>query len=173
MIGYCDDTDFVIRDTDISLTKAELSMVLVLSDVLLIIVLIVGFNMISYMQKDYIYEFSKTTVGVRDFTLVISKLPESFKQYKDELSLKFALWSQIQQKIQECKDQELCPQDIDPSICEINFAETDIELIEKQRQMGELIAKIEEDHIKMIKMEESENRFKKNEEVAKAKTRAI
>lgn len=39
--------------------------------------------------------------------------------------------------------------------------------------MGELIAKIEEDHIKMIKMEESQNRFKKNEEISKAKTRAI
>lgn len=39
--------------------------------------------------------------------------------------------------------------------------------------MGELIAKIEEDHIKMIKMQENQNRFKKNEEIAKAKTQAI
>ena len=93
IIGYCDDTDFVIRDTDITLTKNQLSTVLVSFDVFTIIVLIIGFNIISYMQKDYIYEFSKTTVGVRDFTLVISKLPYSFRQYKDELSLKYAIWS--------------------------------------------------------------------------------
>lgn len=39
--------------------------------------------------------------------------------------------------------------------------------------MGELIAKIEEDHIKMMKMQEHTNRFKKNEEISKAKTNAI
>ena len=93
IIGYCDDTDFVIRDTDITLTKDQLSTVLVSFDVFTIIILIIGFNIISYMQKDYIYEFSKTTVGVRDFTLVINKLPNSFRQYKDELSLKYAIWS--------------------------------------------------------------------------------
>jgi len=55
----------------------------------------IGLNVIAYMQKDYIEEYDKTTVEVRDFTLVINELPESFKQYKDELSLKFALWAQI------------------------------------------------------------------------------
>jgi hypothetical protein len=68
---------------------------LVVSDILLMSTLMIGLNVIAYMQKDYIEEYDKTTVEVRDFTLVINKLPESFKQYKDELSLKFALWAQI------------------------------------------------------------------------------
>jgi len=55
------------------------------------------------MQRDYVNEYDHTTVETRDFTLVIEKLPETFKQYNDELSLKFAIWDMIQQKINACK----------------------------------------------------------------------
>ena len=95
LVAHCDDSAFTIRDTEISLTKNQLSIALVVSDILLMTALMIGLNVIAYMQKDYIAEYDKTTVEVRDFTLVINKLPESFKQYKDELSLKFALWAQI------------------------------------------------------------------------------
>lgn len=95
LVAHCDDSAFAIRDTSISLTKSQLSMALVVSDILLMTALMIGLNVIAFMQKDYIEEYDKTTVEVRDFTLVINKLPESFKQYKDELSLKFALWAQI------------------------------------------------------------------------------
>ena len=95
VVAHCDDSAFAIRDTDISLTKSQLSIALVVSDILLMTALVIGLNVIAFMQKDYIEEFDRTTVEVRDFTLVINKLPESFQQYKDELSLKFALWSQI------------------------------------------------------------------------------
>ena len=95
LVAHCDDSAFAIRDTEISLTKSQLSIALVVSDILLMTALMIGLNVIAYMQKDYIAEYDKTTVEVRDFTLVINKLPESFKQYKDGLSLKFALWAQI------------------------------------------------------------------------------
>ena len=95
LVAHCDDSAFTIRDTEISLTKSQLSIALVVSDILLMTALMIGLNVIAYMQKDYIAEYDKTTVEVRDFTLVINKLPESFMQYKDELSLKFALWAQI------------------------------------------------------------------------------
>jgi len=117
LVAHCDDSAFTIRflsdfmpgsvksagkrmlgelaTGEISLTKSQLSLALVVSDILLMTALMIGLNVIAYMQKDYIAEYDKTTVEVRDFTLVINKLPESFKQYKDELSLKFALWSQI------------------------------------------------------------------------------
>lgn len=175
LVAHCDDSAFTIRDTEISLTKSQLSTALVVSDILLMSTLIIGLNVIAFMQKDYIEEYDKTTVEVRDFTLVINKLPESFKQYKDELSLKFALWAQIQQRIQECKDQQLCSEEIDPTIVEINLGETDIELLEKQREMGKLISQIEENHIKIQKLEEQAggNRFKKNEELSKAKIAAL
>lgn len=79
MVGYCDNTDFVIRDTDITLSRKQLSMVLSLSDIGLITILLIGFNIIGYMQKDYIKTYDKSTVEVRDFTLVIKKLPNSFR----------------------------------------------------------------------------------------------
>jgi hypothetical protein len=40
---------------------------------------VIGLNIIAFMQKDYIEEFNNATVEVRDFTLVINKLPESFR----------------------------------------------------------------------------------------------
>ena len=117
LVAHCDDSAFTIRvlsdfmpssiksagkrmlgelaTSEISLTKNQLSLALVVSDILLMTALMIGLNVIAYMQKDYIAEYDKTTVEVRDFTLVINKLPESFKQYKDGLSLKFALWAQI------------------------------------------------------------------------------
>ena len=173
LVAHCDDSAFVIRDTEISLTKGQLSLALVLSDILLMSALVIGLNVIAFMQKDYIEEFDKATVEVRDFTLVISKLPESFRQYKDELSLKFALWSQIQNKIELCKAQKLCSEEIDPTIIEINLGETDIELLEKQREMGLLISLIEQNHIRMQKLESEPNRFKKNEELKKAEISAL
>lgn len=48
--------------------------------------------MIYYMQKDYALQYDQDTIEARDFTVVIDKLPASFEQYKDELSLKFAIW---------------------------------------------------------------------------------
>ena len=47
------------------------------------------------MQKDYASHFDMYQIEARDFTLVIDKLPASFLQYKDELSLKFAIWKMI------------------------------------------------------------------------------
>jgi len=37
---------------------------------------------------------------MRDFAVMVDgQLPSSFKQYKDEISMKFAIWDQIQQKL--------------------------------------------------------------------------
>ena len=92
-IGQCEDSNFKIKWTDLELTKTDLGTILVLSDILILSVLIFGLNTIYYMQKDFVKQFDKTSVEARDFTLVVENLPESFKQYKDELSLKYAIWS--------------------------------------------------------------------------------
>lgn len=99
---------------------------------------------------------------------MINKLPDTFKQYKDELSLKFAIWRQIQEKLERCKRQGLCPRDLDISIVEINFGMEDIEFLNKQKQIGVLIEEIETDHIQIEDANQSQNRFKKNDMMTKA-----
>ena len=66
---------------------------------------------------------------MRDFTLKIDKLPDSFRQHKDPLSLKFAIWKQIQGKIEVAKRAGKCSDDIDPSIVEINLLMADNHLV--------------------------------------------
>lgn len=91
------------------MTTDELAVFLSVSDIILLIFLTIGYNLIYYMQKDYSSSFDQFQIEARDFTLVIDQLPESFNQYKDELSLKFAIWKMIQDKIAKCKKQNLCP----------------------------------------------------------------
>lgn len=113
-------------------------------------------------------------IEARDFTLVIQEIPASFKQYKDELSLKFAIWRQIQNKFKLCKERKYCSPDLDTSIVEINFGLANIECLVKQRQVVELTNKVEVQHVKMMRlMTNEQNRFKKNEEMAKIKKDAI
>jgi len=49
------------------------------------------------------------------------------------MSLKFALWSQIQHKIEVCKNQGKCNANIDPSIAEINIQQSDIDIFQQQK----------------------------------------
>ena len=73
------------------------------------------------MQQDFANQFDEETVEMRDFTMRSNQLPESFCQYEDELSIKFAIWQQIQQKIKESKELGVCKEIIEPTIVEINF----------------------------------------------------
>lgn len=66
------------------------------TDSVILLTLIIGFNLIQFMQKDFSEAFKKSQVDIRDYTLVINTLPDTFTQYKDPLSLKFAIWNQIQ-----------------------------------------------------------------------------
>lgn len=95
LVAQCDNQLLKIKYFDVEVTKSELNLFLVLSDIILTTLLIVGFNLISLMQKDLCREYDAQSVEARDFTLVIDKLPASFKQYNDELSLKHAIWQQI------------------------------------------------------------------------------
>lgn len=144
-----------------------------MSDIIILLVLILGYNMIYYMQKDFANQYDQNTIEAKDFTLMINKLPKSFSQYKDELSIKFAIWKQIQEKIEKCKKQGLCPQDLDTSIVEINFGIGDISFLDKQKEIGALIEEIETNHILIEEANKSTNRFSKNDLLTKAKTNAL
>ena len=139
------------------------------SDIVILSALILGYNMIYYMQKDYSEQYDTQVIEARDFTLVIDKLPESFNQYTDELSLKFAIWNMIQKKIALCKEQKLCHEQLDQTIVEINFGSAEIEVLEKQNKIGSLIERIENDHIMLANAGHNKSRFKKNELMTAAK----
>lgn len=121
------------------------------SDVIIIFVLILGFNLIYYMQKDYVQQFDEDSVEARDFTIVIDSLPSSFHKYKDELSLKFAIWKQIQTKFTVCKQQNYCHEDLDTSIVDINFGLANIEYLERQKRILGIIEELENKHIRVVK----------------------
>jgi uncharacterized protein YoxC len=55
--------------------KLDSDMIALISDLIIVIVLIIGFNVIQKMQKNYIKAFKKLQVDVRDFTLEIENLP--------------------------------------------------------------------------------------------------
>ena len=65
----------------------------------------------------------------------------------------------IQCKIALCKKRELCPAQLDETIVEINFGSADIEMLEKQNQIGKLIERIENDHIMLSNAGHNKNRF--------------
>lgn len=102
-VGWCKQEKFLVKFTNIELTTEQLALSLTVSDIIILSALILGYNMIYYMQKDYSEQYDNQVIEARDFTLVIDQLPDSFAQHKDELSLKFAIWQMIQQKISLCK----------------------------------------------------------------------
>ena len=108
-------------------------MLLVASDAVLLLVAIIGYQVIQFMQKDFAKQFDSQRVSARDFTVKIERLPDSFKQYKDELSLKHAICKMITNKVERCKQEQQCPADLDPAIVDINFCMSDIGVLEKQR----------------------------------------
>jgi hypothetical protein len=44
------------------------------------------------MQNDFADKYDLQTVEARDFTVVINKLPATFRQYNNEGALKFSIW---------------------------------------------------------------------------------
>ena len=73
---------------DRDINKEDLRTAIIATDLVILTILILFFNIVQKEQKDYVDKFYENTIEVRDFTLVIDKLPQSFSQYKDTLSLK-------------------------------------------------------------------------------------
>ena len=125
------------------------------------------------MQKDYAEQFSKEIIEVRDFTLIIEKLPQSFDQYKDSLSLKHAIWDQIQTKVKLCKEQGLCDVKIDSSIVDINLQTSDMDICEKQKDLKKTLKQIELNYIDILNKKESKERFQRNIVIGEAKAKIM
>ena len=79
---------------------------------------------------------------MRDFTIKTQYLPESFKKHNDEISLKQALWTQIQDKLQECKKLKVASEHLDTTVVEINLglnSYMNIDELKEIRQLNNLI----------------------------------
>lgn len=75
IIAYCDNQILKIKGLDGELNKDQLNEIIATFDILVILVLVIGHNIIQYMQKDFAKYYDEHTVEVKDFTLVIDKLP--------------------------------------------------------------------------------------------------
>ena len=122
----------------------------VLTDIFLISILIIGYNIIRLRQKDFIREYNEQTVEARGFTLQVDCLPETFKQHKSELCLRFGIWTQIQNAIKIAKRDGQCPNDLDESIVEIAFVRSDVERTMKLLEIQNLLTEIEGHHATII-----------------------
>ena len=90
------------------------------------IIVLFSYNLIIYMQEDFSTKYDLQTVEALDFTLVISKLPDNFSVFENEMDLNFALWNEITEAIEYAKDIKLVPKTIDPTIIAINIALKDL-----------------------------------------------
>ena len=136
IVAQCDNSALEVKSLNSKFEKESMSHLAVITDILILIVMITFYNVIRYNQKDYCKHFDDVTIEAKDFTLQIHQLPLTFAQYKDELSIKYAIWNQIQQKINFYKENKMCFEELDSTIIDIHFAMRDIELLERQRKIA-------------------------------------
>ena len=61
-------------------------------------------NILQHLQRDFSNLFDENTIEVRDFAIKIDKLPAPYKDCTDEIDVKFKLWKQIQEMIEDAID---------------------------------------------------------------------
>ena len=79
---------------DKELTREQIHGTAIYTEILSIFVFIVAVSCLDYIQYDFAEKYDKQSVEMRDFTVITEHpLPESFKKYKNYISLKYAIWS--------------------------------------------------------------------------------
>ena len=81
------------------ISKKDVSLIIVVNEILVLIFIILAYNMILYMAIDFSNVYDSQTVEARDFTCLIQQLPLNFRQYHTTLDMKAALWNEIQESI--------------------------------------------------------------------------
>ena len=143
IIAYCDSqyANFITENTKMS--KRNASFLIVFSDVATIIIFIFAQGIIFYMQKDFSKQYDSQTVEARDFTVVINQIPESFRQNKNEFSMKFSLWNEIQDGISLAKKMGMCTKKIDPTILSIDFGYKSNTMLDHKKKVSQKCREIE------------------------------
>lgn len=86
---------------------------------------------------------------MRDFTVKIDKLPTSFTEYIDEISIKQALWDQITQLINDAKQAGICESSLDPTIVDIQFGRRNYDCLNDLKSLMDNCIRVEEQIIKL------------------------
>ena len=79
--------------------KRQIATLVACFDILTISIFMFTTMVLHHLQISFAEAYDSQTVESRDFTVKIKKLPNSFQQYSNENSLKFALWNEIQDAI--------------------------------------------------------------------------
>lgn len=121
VVYFCETTDIKLAGTDILVSKSKIAIAIVIIDILSMAIILVFVNLLILMQEDFSHWFDVSTVEMRDFSVNTYGLPKSFSHYDDEVSIKFAIWEQIQQKLTDAVEAGIAPKCTDRNITEINF----------------------------------------------------
>ena len=140
-----------LRGLDVEVHKKTIAAWIVFLDMLSMAAILIFINTLILMQQDFANQFDEETVEMRDFTVRSKKLPESFRQYEDEVSIKFAIWQQIQQKIKDAKESGVCEESIDPTIVEINLGINSFDVLNELKRIDDACAEIELLNIRLKK----------------------
>lgn len=90
---------------------------------------------------------------------MIESLPDSFKQYEDELSMKRAINQMIQNKIQQGIDDGKLGPDCDRTVLQVILTSKDNEFLWMKKDLRAKIDDFAADHIKLIESVQNKKRF--------------
>ena len=99
-VTQCDSNSIkFLRDEATEFSKEQIALVIIGTDMVVTVILIIGYNLMMAMQKDFVKSYDEQTVEARDFTIEIKQLPRDFRRYKTEIDMKFAIWNEMQEAI--------------------------------------------------------------------------
>lgn len=99
VISLCEINEVTLAGTDFKIEKAWIAIIIVILDIFSLFIVQIFLNLLIIMQKNFAKQFDMQTVEMRDFTVRMEKLPPFFKDFDDEIQLKFEIWMQIQDRI--------------------------------------------------------------------------
>ena len=88
---------------------------------------------------------------MRDFTVRMEQMPVSLSDYNDEIQMKFEIWMQIQDRIQDGKEVGIIKSDMNAQIVEINFAYKNKEILYTLRDIIKMCETIELHNIQLLR----------------------
>lgn len=125
------------------MNRSYVAYFLVITDIVSMSFVLVFVNVLILMQTDFANEYDNRIVEMRDFSVKTSELPESFSEFEDEVSMKFALWDLIQQRIKDAKEAGLCDPNLDSTIVEINFGIKSDTVLNKLKNIDSICDEVE------------------------------
>ena len=97
VITNCKNIEINLWGTDKKMSKDKVAYIVTTIDFVSVVIFLVFINILQMIQKDFVKEFDQETIEIRDFTVKLDALPESFKKEKPDLQIyRFLLWKQIQ-----------------------------------------------------------------------------